>query len=45
MTDEELDRLVGLGGQLVRLAAHTLRVETAAVAITAVWASCATFAG
>lgn len=40
LTDDELERLVGLGGQIVRLAAHTLRVETAAVAMTALWAAC-----
>ena len=40
LTDDALVRLVGLGGQIVRLAAHTLRVETAAVAMTALWAGC-----
>lgn len=39
LTGDELDRLVGLGGQIVRLADHTLRVETAAIAMTALWAA------
>jgi 16S rRNA (uracil1498-N3)-methyltransferase len=35
----ELDALMAAGGQLVCLAEHTLRVETAALAVAACWAA------
>ena len=39
LTPEELELLQATGGKLARLGDHTLRVETAAVAIAAAWAA------
>jgi len=41
LSDSEVDLLRSASGQLVRLAEHILRVETAAVAVAAAWASAA----
>lgn len=39
LTDSELERLRQAGGQMVSLGDHTLRVETAAMALVANWAA------
>jgi 16S rRNA (uracil1498-N3)-methyltransferase len=41
LSPAELDRLRSAGGQLVRIAEHILRVETAALAVAATWAGLA----
>ena len=41
LTAEELELLHAVGGQLVRLGEHTLRIETATVAIAASWGAAA----
>jgi 16S rRNA (uracil1498-N3)-methyltransferase len=38
LTDDELNMLRAAGGEIVRLTAHILRVETAAIAVAAWWA-------
>ncbi len=40
LSPAELDFLAQAGGRQVRLAAHVLRVETAAVAVAAAWSMC-----
>jgi 16S rRNA U1498 N3-methylase RsmE len=42
ITPAELARLHDAGGQFVRLGEHVLRVETAAIAVAAAWATCVT---
>ncbi len=44
LSSAELAALQSAGGQLVRLAQHTLRIETAALAVAAVWAASAEIA-
>lgn len=41
LSPDEIDALRHAGGQLVRLGEHVLRVETAALAVAAAWATCA----